>query len=185
MRIGETSRQEIEAKLNSMGDYVKIDYLSGCLKSNIDIDARKFVLLRLAELYSNKGMFIEAAKLFNTSADISISYVGKINDYLKACDYFVKAGSFQDADIALRNAVANANTSEKNGVKEAAKKFYLTQAKVHLQKDKRANAVKIYEKLLDSFELSVEEKSFVKTQLMPLYEKLGKLKEYSNLKRQM
>jgi len=42
------TRRDIEAKLSSVGDYVKMDFLQQCLKKNIDFDTKRFVMVKLA-----------------------------------------------------------------------------------------------------------------------------------------
>ena len=170
--------------MKGLGDYVKIDYLASCLRNNIDFDTRKFVLTELSALYESKGMFVEAGKLMRNSADINTTFIGKISDFMKSAELFSKAGNFEEADISISKALASANTKEKSGIKLKQKLMYMAQAELLLRKDKRKQAMGAYEKLL-SFDLTQTEKLNVQNTLLGLYEKLGKIREYMNLKRNL
>ena len=178
------ARREIEAKLNSMGDYVRIDYLVRCLKQGLDFDTRKFVLTKLADLYNAKGMYNEAGRMLAGAADINATFQGKINDYIKTAEFFVKGLDFDSADGAFNKAVACANGLQKDVIKNKRREMYMSQAKALLVRDKRKNAMDVYEKLL-SIDLSSEDKRQVQSTLLTLYEKLGKVKEFYSLKRNM
>src|SRR3989339_669968 len=137
------TKREMEAKLSSVGDYVKMDYLTACLKKNLDFDTRKFALAKLAEIYEPRGMHAEAAKKMNASAEINTTFDGKI------------------------------------------KEFYATQALAHLNRDKRTNAMNTYERFLSIADLTPGEKGQAQKNLLALYEKLGKVREFYNLKKVM
>ena len=70
------TRRDVEQKLTSVGDYVRIDYLSGLLKESLDFDTRKFVLVKLSGLYEMKSMFLEGAKLMRGAAEINVTFSG-------------------------------------------------------------------------------------------------------------
>ena len=176
------SRQEIESKINNMGDYVKIDYLARVLEEKLDFDTKKFVLVRLAGIYEERKMYFEAAKHMRNAADINTTYQGKINDFMKSAELFIKSGIFDEADISFNKANACANEVEKIGIKIAKKESYRTQAKLYIEKNRRSNAVKAYEKLL-LLELDPFEKKEVQETLLNLYSKLGKIREYYELKK--
>lgn len=184
MQVKETNRKEIETRLSSMGDYVKIDYLSSCLKNDIDFDTRKFVLLKLAILYEGRGMFAEAGKLMNSAAEINTTFQNKITDYLKSAELFIKAGQFDDAETTFSKALACGNERQKFDIKAKRKELYKSQGKVYLNKDKRNHAMQAYERML-TFDLNAEEKREVQSTLLHLYEKLGKIREYYSLKNSM
>ncbi len=180
--IKEGNRKEIEAKLATMGDYVKIDYLSRCLQQNADFDSRKFILLTLSKLYESKGLYAESGKLMRAAADINTTFQGKIADFLKSAELYSRAGVFDEADVSINKALASANTSQKPLIRKQQKEYYMTQAKVLMQKDKRTSAMKAYEKIL-SLDLNPIEKTDVQNVLIGLYEKLGKVREFYNLKK--
>lgn len=176
------TRQEIEDKLAKSGDYVKIDFLSSCLKKQIDFDTKKFIFITLSKLYESKKMYLESAKMIRASADINTTFKGKMDDFVKSAELYIKAGVFDEADISFNKAIALANTQEKVGIKNLKKEHYKTQAKLYLQQDRRANAMKLYEKLLE-LDLDVFERKEAQKVLLDLYQKLGKIREYYALEK--
>lgn len=184
MQVKEVNRREIEDKLKTLGDFVKIDYLSTCLKKSLDFDSRKFCLITLSGLYEKKGMFSDAGKLMSFAAEINSTYNGKLEEYMKSADLFIKGGNFSDAEIAFGKAIACANDNQKGSVKAKRKEMFKVQAKDYLKKDKRKHAMEAYEKLL-TFDLNPEEKRETQSTLLDLYEKLGKIREFYSLKNSM
>ena len=179
--IDEKTKQEVEAKLKNMGDYVKIDYLSRAMSSGLDYETRKFVMINLSRLYESKAMYAEAARLIKNAAEINTTSKNKISDFMKSVELYIKAGNYTDADYVLAQALALATLREKMDLKNSAKNYYLQEAKNYVKVDKRSLAKKAYEKLL-TMELSAQEKKDVKQQLLGLYEKLGNVKEYFRMR---
>ncbi len=95
---------------------------------------------------------------------------------------YIKNNSFDDAEKAIKNSMVEASASQREEIKLMIKDFCKKQAELYEKQERRANAARIYEKLLE-MKLSEGEKAEVKRKLMILYEKLGKLKEYFSLKR--
>lgn len=184
MLVKEENRRDIEEKLKTLGDYVKIDYLASCLKKNLDFDSRKFVLVTLSNLYEKKGMLSDAARLMSFAAEINSTYQGKIDEFLKSADIFIKGGNFNEAEIAFGKAIACANEAQKISIKAKRKEMFKAQAKAYLKLDKRKHAMDAFEKLL-TFDLTQEEKREAQSTLLDLYEKLGKVREFYSLKNSM
>ena len=178
------TRKDIEEKLASVGDYVKMDYLQKCLKMQLDFDTRKFTLNKLASIYESRKMYLEAARLIRIAADINTTYDGKIGDFVKALELFIKGGNFSEADITFAKAMGTANDRQKAAIKLKAKEVYRIQAKEYLARDKRKHALEAYEKLI-SMDLNSVEKKEVQDQLLFLYNRLGKITESSSLKKSM
>jgi tetratricopeptide (TPR) repeat protein len=176
------SRRDIEAKIANVGDYVKMDFLSAALKKNLDFDARKFALTKLASIYESRNMFIEAAKLMRASADINTTFDAKVNEFVKSAELFIKGGSFDEADVSFTKAIAAGNQRQKEEVKAKRKTLYKAQALDYMKKDKRTYAMKAYEKLL-TLDFMHSEKAEIQKTLLSLYEKLGKVREFYALKR--
>lgn len=182
--VKERNKREIEAKLSTLGDYVKIDYLASCLQQNIDFETRKFVLIELAKLYESKSMYAEAGKLMRNAADINTTFIAKISDFMKSADLFARAGKFDEADLSISKALASASSKEKAEIKSKQKLMYMAQADSMIKKDKRKQAMDAFEKLL-TLDLNQTEKLNVQNTLLGLYEKLGRVREYMNLKKGM
>jgi tetratricopeptide (TPR) repeat protein len=184
IHIQERTRQEIEAKLLKMGDYVKMDYLQRALTSGLDFETKKFVMVSLSRLYENKGMHLEAARLLRNASEINTTFKGKISDFMKSIELYVKAGGYSDADFVFAQALALTADHEKVGLKSTYRKLYLDSARFFLKGDKRTQARKAYEKAL-SLDLEVGERRQVQQELLSLYEKLGCINEYYRLKNSM
>ncbi len=182
--IAEKNRIEIEAKLNSMGDFVKMSYLQRALKSNLDFDTRKFCLIRLGGIYEGRKMYLEAARLFKSAAEINTTYKDKIRDYMKAIELFVRGGDYAESDRLFGQALALGNSREKDDIRSNYKNFVISQARGYVNADRRSNAAVAYEKALQ-LELDMGERMQVQKELLALYDKLGKVKEYYSLKKRM
>ncbi|MDP3881321.1 MAG: hypothetical protein Q8Q31_00390 [Nanoarchaeota archaeon] len=176
------TRREMEAKLANSGDYVKMDYLQRCLKMQLDFDTKKYALVKLAGIYEGRKMFLEAGRMMRNAADINATVDSKFNDFVRALEFFVKAGNFEEAEITYKKALAIANSKQKVGLKIKTKDMYKTQAQGFLNRDKRKHALEIYEKMLD-LDLDSMERKEIQNAMMPLYQKLGKIREYADMER--
>ncbi len=184
MEIKERNRHEVEEKLKRMGDYMRIHYLNSCLKHPFDFDTKRFVFVKLSELYENKKMFLDSAKMMMSAAPINTTFQGKMADFVRAAELFIKTENFEDADIAFDKAMACGNEREKLEIKQKKIDFYKSRALYYFDNDKRHSALLAYEKLL-TFNLNESERRETQSKLLYLYEKLGKIKEYGNLRRVM
>ncbi len=182
MKIEELTRRDIENKLPQMGDYVKINYLTGCLKNKIDFDARRFVLVKLSELYSNKKMFSEGGRTLRAAADINTSTKNKVGELVKATEFFIKGGSYDDAEITLNKALSFCEEKQKKEIMNNVKDIYKSQGDEYMKKDKRKNAAVVYEKIL-LLDLNENERTDTQKKLLSLYESLGEIREYFKLKK--
>jgi len=181
MRVKEITKKEIEDRFLEMSDYMKIEYLSSCLKNQIDFDTRKFVLVKLSGLYETKGMFLDAAKAMKSAAEINTTKRGKVNDFVKAAELFVRGGDFDMVDIVVKKSFALTEWAEAWEVEEKIKSFYRIQGKVSTERNKRKQAIGIYEKLLGMSK--DEEKEWVEGKLLELYEGVGEMNKFRSLKR--
>lgn len=174
------TRQQIEQKIYGKGDYVVMNFLSNCLKKDLDFDARRFALVKLCGLYEARRMFIDAGKLMSKAADINTTSQSKINDFVKSAELLIRGGDYDVADMVMRRAIALANSKQNQEIKNKIKEVYKSQAKQYEQRDKRKHAMKAYEKILE-LELDQTEKAEVENKLMNLYNQLGKIREYYSL----
>ncbi|MDO8467953.1 MAG: hypothetical protein Q7S56_03350 [Nanoarchaeota archaeon] len=174
------SKAEVEEELRGKGDFVKVDYLNRYLKETPSIDMRKFAFLKMAEIYENKGTFIEAARSYENAATSSLTFVEKIEYHIKECQSYIKGNDFVRADQALKKAMVEANATQRNEIYIKVKEFYKRMAEIYERETKRNHAVRIYEKLL-LMRISDVEKREIKDKLKFLYEKLGKIKEANKL----
>ncbi|MFH1307247.1 MAG: hypothetical protein ABIH72_00145 [archaeon] len=174
------TKEEVEAKLNTMSDFLKMEYLEYCLKDS-DFSVKRFCHQKLAELYEDRKMFSEAAKNMSSVAEVSLSFKDKREAYMKEVELWLKAGHFDMFDNALTRGLSIGNVSEKEEMKRAIKDLLKRQGQSYEKSMKRGAAVKVYEKLFQMSDTS--EKEGVKLKLMELYDKLGKIREYMALKK--
>src|SRR3989338_1661193 len=183
MNIVDFSRRAIEQKIANVGDFVKMDYLNECLKKPLDFDTKRFVMTKLASLYEARLMHSAAGKLMRSAAEINPNFNGKISDFLKSAELFIKVGIFEEADLSMKKAMAETTESKKRDIKNKVKEFYKTEANFRMKRGEKKYAMKVYEKLM-SMELDLNEKKEIQDILMKIYENFGKMKEYINLKRE-
>lgn len=182
MLSDDLSKSDIENKISRKGDFIQISYLSDLLKQRLHRDTKRFVYLKLIEIYNRKHMFNDAAKMHEGLAGICIAFSEQIKNYLKATEYYIRAGFFEKADYAMKKAFNEANSVERNEIIISVKDFYKNLAEEYARQLKRNSATKIYEKLLQMSITDLERKE-IKGKLMDLYEKLGRLKEFYAMKR--
>lgn len=176
------TKQEIERELQGKGDFVQIDYLTKFLEEKPSILLKRFTYLKLADIYESKKMFVDSGKMFENLAVISENFSNKSKYFIKAAKSYIKDGFFEKADLAVKEAMIEANNYEKGEIYFEMKNFYKDLAKEYEIQEKRNNAAKIYEKLLE-LNISEVEKKQIKKKLLELYEKLGKFKEYGILEK--
>lgn len=178
----ELSKSDVEERIAGKGEFIQIDMLNTLLHQKLHRDTKKFIYMRLIEIYNKRRMFNDAGKMCEGLASISIAFSEQIKHYLKATEYYIRAGFFDKADYSLRKALNEANSVERNEILYSVKDFYKRLAEDYERKLKRNSAVKIYEKLLE-MSITDQERKEIKERLMELYEKLGKLKEFYAMKR--
>ncbi|MBU0466315.1 MAG: hypothetical protein KJ718_03905 [Nanoarchaeota archaeon] len=184
MRVRETNKKDIEEKFLEMSEYMSMDYLASCLKNHLDFDTRKFVLVKLSGLFEAKAMFLDAAKAMKSAAEINTNKQNKINDFTKSGELFIRGGDYDRADICMKKATSLAEGKQTEEVKGMIKEFYKTHARSCIERNKRKQAIAIYEKLV-TFDLVEEEKKEFEKKLLELYEGVGDLDRYKKLQRRI
>ncbi|MFH1503179.1 MAG: hypothetical protein ABIE36_00795 [Candidatus Diapherotrites archaeon] len=167
------SKSEIEKELREKGDFVQIDYLTKFIDKKPAIHIKKFALMKLIEIYENKRMFNDVARMYEQLAINSLSYPERVDYFVKEAEYYIKAGYFEKADSAMRRAIELSTIIKKAEIYNNIKNVYKKQAEICEKESKRNNAVKIYEKLL-IMKISDSERGEIKQKLLILYEQLGK-----------
>lgn len=176
------TKSEIEQFLNGKGDYVQIDHLGRFVKEPIALETKKFVFLKLAALYEKAKMLNDAAKMYDNAAELSIPFAEKIKHHMKETALYAKTGSFDKVELAMRKALGQANSREKEDVHASVKMFYKEQAKTCEAELKRNQAVRFYEKILE-MRISEQERREIREKLLELYKKLGKVREYQAMEK--
>lgn len=170
------TKSEVENELKGKGVFVQIDHLNRFLKEPIGIDMKKFVFIKLASLYETGKLLGETAKMYDNAASVSIAFAEKIKNYMKAVEFYVKLGAFDRVEQGVRKAIGEANSKERDEINVSLKMMYKEQAKTLENEQKRNQALKFYEKLLE-MRLSEQERRETKESLLDLYRKTGKLHE--------
>lgn len=178
------SKSEIEKEISGKGNFVKINYLTRFLKESGSMDVKKFIFLKLAEVYESIGMLKDAAKNYGNAGMISMRFSEKIRCFVKEAEIYIKAGDYEMADKAMRKAMGEANSLEKKEIRKTIMDFYREQATKYENGLKRAHASKIYEKLL-RMNIGNREKREIREKLMKLYDKLNRRKDYLLLKKRL
>lgn len=167
------SKSEIEKELNGKGDFVQIDYLTKFIDKKPPINMKKFALMKLIEIYENKKMFNDAARMYEQLAINALTFTERIEHFIKEAEYYIKSGYLEKADSAMRRAMEMSTIVKKAEIYRQMKDFYIKQAEICEREAKRNNAAKIYEKLL-IMRISEGERDKIKQKLLSLYESLGK-----------
>ncbi len=174
------SKSEIEKELNGKGDFVQIDYLTKFIDKKPPIHIKKFALMKLIEIYENKKMFSDVARMYEQLAVNSLTSSERAECFVKEAESYIKAGYFEKADSAMRKAMELSTIVRKAEVYARIKNLYKAQAEICEKESRRNNAVKIYEKLL-IMRIPDKEREEIKQKLLVLYEQLGKFGQSSSL----
>lgn len=178
IQVRETTIEEIEFKLNEMLTPLnKIAYLeSALLESGFSFEIKRFIWNKLAELYEERKMYERAGKAIANKAGVDVARADKIESYLKAGEYFAKAGHVDEADDMFVRASRDGGESDKAKVRLARKNIFLVNAQELEKQGKRVSAVKFYEKLI-KMSLPDIEKQEIKNKLIEIYRATGRFKD--------
>ncbi|MDA3837199.1 MAG: hypothetical protein PF542_06280 [Nanoarchaeota archaeon] len=174
-------KYEIEDALADKDDFVQIDYLTKYIKEQPPIDMRKYANLRLARVYLNRAMFVDAAKSFRNAAINSVVFKEQQENCMKEAKCYIRALKFEDAGSALKKAFAEANQDKRNEMYKDFLNYYKKVGEDFEKAGLPGKSTKLYEKLI-RMKITDKDKAQVKEKLLALYEKLGKTKEYNFLK---
>jgi hypothetical protein len=180
MKILERTKEEIAQKVETMSDFLKMEYLENCLKQFPDREIQKFCYFRLSQLYEGRKMFVEAARNMTRYANLLDRDKNMIKAHLKEAELWIKAGSYDDVDAIIKKIVPMANAVDKIEIKSTIKEAYSKQAIEFEKGGKNSYATKIYERMLA--DANETERIAIQKRLVELYRRLGKVREYLALK---
>jgi tetratricopeptide (TPR) repeat protein len=175
------TKKEIENSISDKGDFIQIDYLLRVLKKDLPYDIRKFIYNKLVRIYNDKRMFSESAKIYEKLAESSVTFRDKIDYFIKEAEALIRAGNYDLAEKCISKACGNANELEKREIYNYFQRYYVNLAKEYEVRDRRSNAIEVYERALQ-LNLREFEKEEINKRLKVLYEKTGRFREYFNLK---
>lgn len=179
----EMTKVEVEKELNGKGDYVQIDNITRFLKENPATDVKRFLYLKLTEVYERRSMFSEEADMYNKLIELSVTPADKVNYHIKATECYIKSGFFDKADLMMNRALGEVKELERRKLMNSIIDFYKKQAQVYEKEKRRSKAMKTYEKLL-SMNIVSSEKDEINKKLSGLYKELGMVGEYMRLNKQ-
>ena len=179
------TKSEIEKEIYGKGDFVLIDNITRFLKeSGIALDTKKFLHMKLIEIYERRSMYSEAGRLCEVLAGLSLTSQEKINHLLKAAENYIKAGFFDKAEYSMKNALAESTLSGKAQIYTSIKSFYKNQAETYEKEKRRNNALKTYEKML-RMDIFGSDRLDIEKKLLPLYKDLVMIKEFMELNKKI
>ena len=180
MQVLERKREEIEAKANTMSDFLKMEYFESCIKIIPDINISKYCYKKLSELYEKKIMYPEAAKYIAKFRELCVGFNEKIAATVKEAELLFKAGQYDPADYMFKKAMGLSDEAGKFEIKRNMVALYKQEAANFEKSNRSTAALKIYEKLVHF--VSDAERNEVRKRMLDIYQKLGKIKEYIRLK---
>jgi len=177
VQIREVNLAGVKLKLEGLvTDLNKIIYLESAIKKDFDIETKRFMWTKMAELYEERMMHDKAARAMTNLAGLGTTFREKIDNYLKAAELYAKAGRIDEAEDMFVKASRDSNEQQKNMINLTRKNIYLASARDMERKNRRSGAMKFYEKLI-KLKLDDLEKREIKEKLVLIYKALGKFRE--------
>src|SRR3989344_1834670 len=129
LKVGMT-KSEIEKEIAGKGNFVQIDHLTRFLKEPLSMDMKKFVFLKLAEIYEKINMFKEAAKMYDNMAGLSLTFNEKIKHYMRSVESCIKGGDTTGSEEAMKKAMAEANSVQREEIYQQTIRYYKSQVEM-------------------------------------------------------
>jgi len=176
--IREKTIQEIQSKIAQMNtDLNKLSYLEIALKEQaFSYEIKRYLWGQTSELYKERKMFEKAAKAMANKAATEITIKERIESYLSAAELYAKCGKVEQSEDMFIKAAREANVEQVERIKLAKKNIYIVFAKELEKNNKKASAVKFYEKLI-KMRIDPIEKTLIKEKLQTTYKALGMFRE--------
>lgn len=178
----EPLKSDIEKELQGLDDFIVISRLESHLKKAKTMAIKRFILLKMVEVYTKKNMLSESARSYDALAQMAATTQEKVDMHIKEAELYIQAANYELADRAMNKAIYTGK--ERNVIVNAVKDLYFKQGDSLEKAGKPALAAKLYEKML-TMNLPVHERNLVQEKLVFLYEKVGKLKEHFALKKKL
>jgi len=174
IRITEKTKEDIENKLKTIiTNLSKLAYLESAVKEDFDLETKRFIWLKIAQLHEEGKMYEKAAKAVSARASIGFTFREKCDAYIHAAELFAKAGKLEETEEMFVRAARDATLEQKQTLKMAFKNIFLANAKALEREGKNISALKFYEKLI-KMNLEDIEKQAIKQKLISNYKALGR-----------
>jgi tetratricopeptide (TPR) repeat protein len=178
------SKSEIDSVIKGKDDFVKLDYLNRFLEKADNIEIKKYILLNLAEVSENRGLFSEAVKQISLAGEIAITYREKIEFFMKEAELWIKLKNFEMAEKAFKKSYFYGSSQEKIELKKHYEDLYKIVGDYFKYENKTQNAIDVYEKALRVCSEKDKELEILKA-LLKLYEKVGNFSEFNRIKEKL
>ena len=183
MQVLERSKREVEAKANTMSDFLRMEYLELVLRKNLDPEVLRYCYQELSKLYELRSMYPEALKYLAKQKEICILQREKIDCVNKEIELSIKSGNFDRAEIILKDGIKDLSEKDKFEIRRKMIEAYKQEASKLESSGRNTGALKIYEKLVAH--VVDNERTDVKKKMLVAYKKLGRVKESIEIERQL
>lgn len=181
MHILEKTKEEIITKVNSMSDFLKMEYLERCINKFNDPDILKYVYTQLAQLYEQRVMYADALKYLGKLQGITNTFPEKYAIYEKEIELLIKGAYYDRAPNVYKMAIKSMNEIQAMNLRRKIIQWYQREAQKYENTHKSVAALKVYERLIPL--LTDAEKTEARKKLLALYKNLGKIKESIELEK--
>lgn len=139
-------KEEIFRKLDTfLGDEKKIEFLENLLKKELDNEAKKFIMLKIAELYEKKNLYNSSLHYLLSAATLADKWSEKIPLLMKITQIYIKLFDFINAEDYFKQAIEISNLNDIERLRQEYINYYLKEAKFYEQKNRYRKAIKFYE----------------------------------------
>jgi tetratricopeptide (TPR) repeat protein len=176
-------KAQIEEAIKGKGDFVKIDYLKRYLQKADNIEAKKFILLSLADICESRNILNEAVKNVTQATEISITNREKLDLFMRESELYLKMRNFDMAEKALKKAFSiSLGNQQRMELSQIYLEMFRNLAIRAEQEGKLRHALEYYEKLYH-MKQSEPKKIEAREKLADLYSKLGMEREYRQIQK--
>ncbi|MGK0209627.1 MAG: tetratricopeptide (TPR) repeat protein [Patescibacteria group bacterium] len=176
--IKEKTIPEMQAKLDAMQTELnKLSYLEIALKEHgFSFEIKRYLLEQAGEFYAYRKMYEKAAKTYTVKASLDITQKDRLDSYISAAEFHAKSGKVESADDIFIKATRETDELGQKKIQLARKNIFLLSAQELERNNKKASAVKFYEKLI-KMPIEKIEKDMIKEKLITTYKALGMFRE--------
>jgi tetratricopeptide (TPR) repeat protein len=179
---------DVRMKLGTLSNELKIEYLENLIKRfspPVPDTTKIFACRELAELYKAKGWWNNAARALEIAANTASTYREIKELWIEVAKLQIKNDDYLMASDSFKKAIEAAAPSERAKIFELIKQVHFQHAQEYEKARKQSAAVRAYEQTLRLSNLTDSETTQIKTKLMQLYEKLGKVQAAIALREQL
>jgi tetratricopeptide (TPR) repeat protein len=181
MQILERTKGEIDAKVRTMSDFLKMEYLEKCLTMFRDPEILKYCYTELARLYEGRIMYSDALKYLNKLHALTVLSIDKFHIHEKEIELLIKAGNYERVPEVFKMAIKLVGEVEAMNLKRKIIKLYQMEAQKFDNSGKNLAALKVYERLIPL--LTDHERNEARKKLLNIYKKLGRVRESIELEK--